>query len=148
MRIVFMGTPESAVPSLQRLLEDGHEIVAVWTQPDKPAGRGKQIHQSPVKEFALQHNLLVHQPLRIKTSEAKELFASHNADVAVVVAYGKILPPDFLSAPKHGCINVHFSLLPKYRGAAPVNWAIVNGEEQTGVTTMQIVEELDAGPIL
>jgi len=148
MRIVFMGTPESAVPSLQRLLDDGHEIVAVWTQPDKPAGRGKQLHQSPIKEFALQHNLTIHQPAKIKTQEAQELFHSHNADAAVVVAYGKILPPEFLNAYPHGCINVHFSLLPKYRGAAPVNWALVNGETETGVTTMRIVEELDAGPIL
>lgn len=148
MRIVFMGTPESAVPSLRRLVDDGHEIVAVWTQPDKPAGRGKKLHQSPVKEFALEHNLTIHQPQKIKNDEAKKLFASHQADVAVVVAYGKMLPAEFLNAPKNGCINVHFSLLPKYRGAAPVNWAIVNGEEQTGVTTMQIVEELDAGPVL
>lgn len=148
MRIVFMGTPESAVPSLRRLVDDGHEIVSVWTQPDKPAGRGNKLHESPVKEFARQNNLTIHQPQKIRTAEAKELFASHNADVAVVVAYGKILPTEFLTAPKHGCLNVHFSLLPKYRGAAPVNWAIVNGEAQTGVTTMQIVEELDAGPIL
>ena len=147
MRIVFMGTPESAVASLRRLFDDGHEIVSVWTQPDKPAGRGKKLHQSPVKEFALERNLTLHQPQKIKTVEAKELFASHKAEVAVVVAYGKILPTEFLTAPRHGCVNVHFSLLPKYRGAAPVNWAIVNGEEQTGVTTMKIVERLDAGPI-
>jgi methionyl-tRNA formyltransferase len=148
MRIVFMGTPDSAVPSLRRLVDDGHEIIAVWTQPDKPAGRGKQLQASPVKQFALEHNLAIHQPAKIKTPEAKELFASHNADVAVVVAYGKILPQEFLDAPRHGCVNVHFSLLPKYRGAAPVNWAIVNGEDQTGVTTMRIVQELDAGPVL
>ena len=148
MRLVFMGTPESAVPSLHRLIGDGHEVVAVWTQPDKPAGRGNKLHQSPVKQFAVQHNLTVHQPLKIKTPAAKELFASHQADAAIVVAYGRILPPDFLGAPRHGCINVHFSLLPKYRGAAPVNWAIVAGEKETGVTTMQIVEELDAGPVL
>jgi methionyl-tRNA formyltransferase len=148
MRIVFMGTPESAVPSLRRLLDDGHEIVAVWTQPDRPAGRGNKLHQSPVKEFAGQRNLTVHQPLKIKTEEAKALFASHKADTAIVVAYGRILPAEFLNAPQHGCINVHFSLLPKYRGAAPANWAIVNGEKETGVTTMKIVEELDAGPIL
>jgi|SRR5205809_412326 len=148
MRIVFMGTPDSAVPSLRRLLDDSHEIVAVWTQPDKPAGRGNRLHQSPVKEFALQNDLTVHQPAKIKTQEAKELFASHKADAAIVVAYGKILPSEFLNAYQHGCINVHFSLLPKYRGAAPVNWAIVNGEAETGVTTMRIVEELDAGPIL
>jgi len=148
MRIVFMGTPESAVPSLRRLVDDAHEIAAVWTQPDKPAGRGRKLHPPPVKEFALQHNLAVHQPQKIKTAEMKDLFASHNADIAVVVAYGRILPPEFLAAPKHGCVNVHFSLLPQYRGAAPVNWAIVNGESQTGVTTMRIVQELDAGPIL
>jgi methionyl-tRNA formyltransferase len=143
-----MGTPESAVPSLRRLLDEGHEIVAVWTQPDKPAGRGNKLHQSPIKEFAIQHNLTVHQPSKIKAAEAKALFASHNAEAAVVVGYGKILPAEFLHAPKHGCINVHFSLLPKYRGAAPVSWAIVNGEKETGVTTMRIIEELDAGPIL
>ena len=143
-----MGTPESAVPSLRRLLDDGHEIVAVWTQPDRPAGRGNKLHQSPVKEFAVQHNLTVHQPLKIRDFAAKDLFASHPADAAIVVAYGRILPLEFLSAHPHGCINVHFSLLPKYRGAAPVNWAIVDGEKETGVTTMRIVEELDAGPIL
>jgi methionyl-tRNA formyltransferase len=148
MRIVFMGTPASAVPSLRRLIDEGHEIVAVWTQPDKPAGRGKKLHWSPVKQFALEHGLAIHQPQKIKNDEAKELFASHSADVAVVVAYGKILPQEFLDAPGHGCVNVHFSLLPKYRGAAPVNWAIVNGETETGVTTMRIVQELDAGPIL
>ncbi len=148
MRLVFMGTPESAVPSLRRLLKDGHEVVAVWTQPDKPAGRGKKLHQSPVKRFALEHGLAIHQPTRIKTQEARKLFASHPADAAIIVAYGRILPPEFLDAHQHGCINVHFSLLPKYRGAAPVNWAIVNGEKETGVTTMQIVSELDAGPVL
>lgn len=148
MRIVFMGTPEAAVPSLGRLLEDGHEVVAVWTQPDRPAGRGKKLHQSPVKEFAVQHNLPVHQPLKIRTAEARNLFRTSGADAAVVVAYGRILPSDFLIAHPHGCINVHFSLLPKYRGAAPVNWAIVRGETETGVTTMRIVDELDAGPIL
>src|SRR5205809_6017351 len=103
MRIVFMGTPDSAVPSLRRLLDDGHEIVAVWTQPDKPAGRGKKLHQSPIKEFATQHNLTIHQPQKIKTPEAKELFASHSADLAVVVAYGKILPAEILAAPRQGC---------------------------------------------
>lgn len=148
MRIVFMGTPESAVPSLQRLLEDGHDIAAVWTQPDKPAGRGDKMHSPPIKDFALQHSLPVEQPKKIKTQDAKDLFASYDADLAVVVAYGRILPPEFLRAPRRGCINVHFSLLPLYRGAAPANWAIVNGEAQTGVTTMFIEEELDSGPIL
>lgn len=136
------------MPSLQRLLKDGHELAAVWTQPDKPAGRGDKMHSSPIKEFALENGLRVEQPSKIKTHEAKDLFASHEADVAVVVAYGRILPPEFLRAPRRGCINVHFSLLPLYRGAAPANWAIVNGEEKTGVTTMFIEEELDSGPIL
>ena len=148
MRIVFMGTPEAAVPSLARLVEEGHEIVAVWTQPDKPAGRGDKMHSPPIKDFALKHNLKVEQPQKIKTEQAKELFQSCNADLAVVVAYGRILPPEFFRAPRRGCINVHFSLLPSYRGAAPANWAIVNGEAKTGVTTMFIEQELDAGPIL
>lgn len=148
MRIVFMGTPEAAIPSLRRLLQDGHEIVAVWTQPDKPSGRGDKMRSPPIKEFASALNLPVEQPAKIKTEQAKKLFASYKADVAVVVAYGRILPPEYLSAPRRGCINVHFSLLPQYRGAAPVNWAIVNGEKKTGVTTMFIEEELDSGPIL
>lgn len=148
MRIVFMGTPESAVPSLQRLLEDGHEVAAVWTQPDKPSGRGEKTHAPPLKEFALAHGLHVEQPAKIKTQEAIELFASYNAETAIVVAYGRLLPNEFLRAPRRGCINVHFSLLPLYRGAAPANWAIVNGETKTGVTTMFIEQQLDAGPIL
>ena len=148
MRIVFMGTPESAVPSLQRLLEDGHEVVAVWTQPDKPAGRGDKMHSPPIKVLALERGLPVEQPQKIKTEPAKELFASYDAEIAVVVAYGRILPSEFLCAPRRGCINVHFSLLPLYRGAAPANWAIVNGAIKTGVTTMFIEEELDSGPIL
>jgi methionyl-tRNA formyltransferase len=148
MRIVFMGTPESAVPTLRRCLQDSHEVVAVWTQPDRASGRGNKVSLSPIKQFALSKDLKVHQPTRIKTDDAADLFRSHNADVAVVVAYGRILPQSFLEAPKYGCVNVHFSLLPKYRGAAPVNWAIVNGEHLTGVTTMLIEQELDSGPIL
>jgi methionyl-tRNA formyltransferase len=148
MRIVFMGTPQAAVPTLQRCLTDGHEVVAVWTQPDRPSGRGHRVSFSPVKEFALAHGLVVHQPSRIKNDEALQLFASHEADVAVVVAYGRILPEQFLQAPRRGCINVHFSLLPLYRGAAPANWAIANGETETGVTTMFIEPTLDTGPIL
>ncbi len=148
MRIVFMGTPHAAVPTLRQCLADGHEVVAVWTQPDRPSGRGNKVTFSPVKDFALSQGLTVHQPARIKNDEAKELFFSHHADVAVVVAYGRILPEEFLRAPRRGCINVHFSLLPLYRGAAPANWAIVNGETMTGVTTMFIEPELDTGPIL
>lgn len=148
MRIVFMGTPQAAVPTLRQCLADGHEVVAVWTQPDRPAGRGHRVAFSPVKEFALANGLTVHQPSRIKNDEAISLFASHDADVAVVVAYGRILPESFLQTPRRGCINVHFSLLPLYRGAAPANWAIVRGEVETGVTTMFIEPSLDTGPIL
>lgn len=143
-----MGTPHAAAPTLRQCIADGHEVVAVWTQPDKPSGRGNRVAFSPVKEFALSQGLNVYQPARIKNDEAKRLFASHDVDVAVVVAYGKILPEEFLRAPRFGCINVHFSLLPKYRGAAPANWAIINGETETGVTTMFIEPTLDTGPIL
>lgn len=148
MRIVFMGTPQAAVPTLRRCVEDGHEVVAVWTQPDRPSGRGHKVSFSPVKEFAVSQNIPVYQPQRIKTDETKKLFASHDADVAVVVAYGRILPEEFLRAPVRGCINVHFSLLPHYRGAAPANWTIVNGDKETGVTTMFMEPTLDTGPIL
>lgn len=136
------------MPTLQRCLEDGHEVVAVWTQPDRPAGRGNKLSQPPVKEFALKHGLTVHQPAKIRNKAALDLFASHDADLSVVVAYGRILPTTFLRAPRRGCLNVHFSLLPHYRGAAPVNWAIVRGERETGVTTMRIDEGLDTGAIL
>ncbi len=148
MKIVFMGTPLAAVPTLEQILEDGHEVVAVWTQPDRPAGRGNKLTALPVKEFALENGLKVFQPTKIKTKESLELFKSHNADVAVVVAYGRILPQTFLEAFPRGAINVHFSLLPKYRGAAPVNWAIVNGEKKTGITTMKMDAGLDTGDIL
>ena len=148
MKIVFMGTPQAAVPTLQKIIEDGHEVLAVWTQPDKPAGRGNKLTAPPVKEFALLHNLPVLQPVKIKTEETLQLFQLHQADVAVVVAYGRILPESFLKAFPYGAINVHFSLLPKYRGAAPVNWAIVEGEEVTGVSTMQMDAGLDTGDIL
>ena len=143
-----MGTPQSAVPSLERCVADGHQIMSVWTQPDRPAGRGHKVASSEVKQIAQSHGLQIEQPARIKNEEAKELFRSYKAEVAVVVAYGKILPAEFLQAPKHGCINVHFSLLPMYRGAAPVNWAVMNGDPKTGVTTMFIEPELDSGPIL
>jgi methionyl-tRNA formyltransferase len=148
MRLIFMGTPEAAVPALRRCLEDGHEVVAVWTQPDRPSGRGNKLKAPPVKEYARLCGLTVHQPAKIRTDEAFSLFSSYKADAAIVVAYGRILPAAFLRAPRRGCINVHFSLLPKYRGAAPVNWAIVRGETETGVTTMQMDEGLDTGPIL
>ena len=148
MNIVFMGTPQAAIKSLERLISDGHEVTCVYTQPDRPSGRRKKITFSPVKEFALTHGIRVLQPSKIKTSEALEEFRSLRADVAVVVAYGRILPESFLNAFPNGAINVHFSLLPKYRGAAPVNWAIANGESETGVTTMKMDNGLDTGDIL
>ena len=148
MKIVFMGTPEAAAASLRRIAADGHEVAAVYTQPDKPAGRGRKMHVSAVKECALEFGLPVYQPTKIKTADAVETFKNHRADLAVVVAYGRILPIAFLEAFPKGAVNVHFSLLPKYRGAAPVNWAIVNGERETGVTTMLMDEGLDTGAML
>ncbi|MFZ1701988.1 MAG: methionyl-tRNA formyltransferase [Pyrinomonadaceae bacterium] len=148
MKIVFMGTPNAAVPSLERLIADGHQVVAVYTQPDRPAGRGNKIVYSPVKLKAIERSIPVFQPLKIKAADTIEEFRSHGAKVVVVVAYGRILPETYLNAFEHGAVNVHFSLLPKYRGAAPVNWAIVNGETETGVTTMQMDVGLDTGPIL
>lgn len=148
MKIVFMGTPAVAALSLQRLIDDGHEVVGVYTQPDRPSGRGNKIAFSPVKELAEQSGLTLFQPARIKTPEALEDFKSLDAEIAVVVAYGRILPDGFLSAFPKGAVNLHFSLLPKYRGAAPVNWAIVNGERVTGVTTIKMDAGLDTGDIL
>jgi len=148
MRLIFMGTPEMAVPTLERIVADAHDVAVVITQPDKPAGRGNKLHSPPVKETALRLNLPLHQPTKIRTDEFREFFAGLNADAAVVVAYGRILPKWLLDIPRLGCINNHFSLLPKYRGAAPVNWAIANGEGETGVTTMLIDEGLDTGDIL
>ncbi len=148
MKVVFMGTPAAAARSLQRLIDDGHEIAAVYTQPDRPSGRGNKIVFSPVKELAESHDLPLLQPSKIRTPEAAEEFKSWAADVAVVVAYGRILPDAFLYAFPGGAINLHFSLLPKYRGAAPVNWAIVNGETVTGVTTIKMDAGLDTGDIL
>jgi methionyl-tRNA formyltransferase len=149
VKLIFMGTPEFAVPSLERLIQDGHEVAAVFTQPDKPAGRGKLLHEPPVKTFALTHGIAVHQPAKIKTNEeVRSSFQNLSPDACVVAAYGKILPPWLLAIPRLGCINVHASLLPKYRGAAPINWAIANGERQTGVTIMQMDAGMDTGPML
>lgn len=143
-----MGTPAAAAVSLARLIDDEHDIAAVYTQPDRPAGRGNKIAFSPVKQFALDRGISVHQPIKIRTEDAIAEFRSINAELAVVVAYGRILPGSFLNAFPMGAVNVHFSLLPKYRGAAPVNWAIVNGETVTGVTTMKMDAGLDTGEIL
>lgn len=143
-----MGTPQAAVPSLERCVSDGHEVAAVYTQPDRPSGRGNKVRASAVKQFALEKGIRVLQPEKIKAPKALEQFTELGADIAVVVAYGRILPESFLTAFPRGAVNVHFSLLPKYRGAAPVNWAIVNGETVTGVTTMKMDTGLDTGDIL
>lgn len=145
MKIIFAGTPDFAVPSLQMLLASKHDVCAVYTQPDRPAGRGRQLHVSPVKELALKHNISVFQPFTLKTDE--ELL-SLNADLMVVVAYGVILTQAVLDVPRLGCINVHGSLLPRWRGAAPIQRALMAGDEKTGVTIMQIVRKLDAGDML
>jgi methionyl-tRNA formyltransferase len=150
MKLIFMGTPEFAVPSLRKLIAAGHHVQAVFTQPDKPVGRKQVITSQPVKAFALKHDLKVYQPLKIKTAEARAEFEPlfQQGDAGIVAAYGRILPDWMLSAPRLGCINVHSSILPKYRGAAPINWAIVNGETETGVTIMQMDSGMDTGDIL
>lgn len=148
MKIVFMGTPDFAVPCLQRLIDMGQNITGVFTQPDKPKGRGYQMMPPPVKELALKHNLPVFQPAKMRDGEALGIIKELAPDLIVVVAYGKILPKDILDAPKLGCINVHGSLLPKYRGAGPIQWSIINGEKVTGVTTMFMAEGLDTGDMI
>ena len=148
MRIVFMGTPDFAVPSLKALVEAGHEICGVFTQPDKPKNRGMKLQQPPVKEYAVSAGLTVFQPVKMRDGEALEILRALNSDLIAVAAYGKILPVDILELPRLGCINVHSSLLPKYRGAAPINWAILNGEDETGVTIMYMAEGMDTGDIL
>lgn len=148
MKVVFMGTPEFAVPTLKKLYENGHEISLVVTQPDKPSGRGKKLKKSEVKEVAEELNLPVFQPDKIKKLENIEVLKQLIPDVIVVVAYGQILNKEILDIPRYGCINVHASLLPKLRGAAPLNWAIINGETHTGVTTMKMDVGLDTGDML
>jgi len=149
MRIIFMGTPEVAVPTLRKIIERGHEVGAVFTQPDKPTGRHQILTPPPVKVAAEKYGLAVYQPEKIKNNEeVRQVFQALSPDAAVVVAYGRILPPWLLEIPRLGCINVHFSLLPKYRGAAPVNWAVARGETETGITTMLMDEGMDTGPIL
>ena len=148
MKIIFAGTPDFAVPSLQMLLASKHEICAVYTRPDRPAGRGRQLHISPVKALALKHAIPVFQPLTLKTDEDLQQLRSFAADLIVVVAYGMILTQAVLDMPRLGCINVHGSLLPRWRGAAPIQQALMAGDEKTGVTIMQIVRKLDAGSML
>jgi len=149
VQIIFMGTPAFAVPTLKRLIESKrHNVAAVVTQPDKPAGRGKKLQPPPVKELALAHHIPVFQPEKLRGMNFDTVLAPFNPDVIVVVAYGKILPPEILRLPKFGCINLHASLLPKYRGAAPIQWAIINGERVTGVTIMLLDEGMDTGNII
>lgn len=148
MRIVFMGTPDFAVPSLEALLRRGHEIAAVYTQPDKPKGRGHKLLPPPVKVLALEHNIPVCQPTTLRNAEAVETLRAFEPELIVVAAYGKILPPDVLTIPPHGCINVHGSLLPQYRGAAPIQWAVLNGDKISGVTIQRMAEGVDTGDIL
>ena len=148
MRILFMGTPDFAVASLKRLVEEGHEICGVFTQPDKPKNRGHKLAFSPVKEYAITQNLEIYQPLKMRDGEAYGIVERQAPELIVVAAYGKILPEDILNFPRLGSINVHSSLLPKYRGAAPINWAILDGEAETGVSIMYMAKELDAGDVI
>ena len=149
MKVIYMGTPDIAVSVLESIIEAGHDVVAVVTQTDKPKGRGGKVQFPPVKEAALDHNIPVYQPARIKNNrEIEEILKSYNADIIVVVAYGQILPASILYMTPLGCVNVHASLLPKYRGAAPIQWSIIDGEKKTGVTTMLMNEGLDTGDML
>lgn len=148
MRIIFMGTPDFSVGTLEALTEAGHEVCLAVTQPDKPKGRGKEMQFTPVKEAALKHGIPVYQPRRVREPECIEVLRKYQADVMVVIAFGQILPKEILEMTPYGCINVHASLLPKYRGAAPIQWSIICGEEVTGVTTMQMDEGLDTGDML
>ena len=148
MRIIFMGTPEFAVPALIALIEAGHEVVAVYTQPPRPAGRGKQLQPSPVQLAAEARGIAVRYPASLKGEGEQAEFAALGADIAIVAAYGLILPQTVLAAPKHGCLNIHASLLPRWRGAAPIQRAILAGDEETGVTIMRMEAGLDTGPML
>lgn len=148
IRIVFMGTPAFAVPCLEMLVKEGYEVAAVVTQPDKPKGRGKKLATSPVKEYAITQSIEVLQPEKIRTTEFDAILREINPDLLVTVAYGKILPKNILDIPRLGCINVHGSILPKLRGAAPIQWAIINGEKETGITTMYTDIGTDTGDML
>ena len=148
MRIVFMGTPDFAVPSLQALIDAGHDVCAVYTQPDKPQGRKQILTAPPVKTLALEHDIPVFQPNTLKNEDEQARLRELAPEVIIVVAYGKLLPKAVLDIPSHGCINVHGSLLPRWRGAAPIQWAVIAGDEMAGVTTMQMAEGLDTGDML
>ena len=148
MRIVFMGTPDFASASLKKLIDEKFDVVGVFTQPDKPKGRGMELCASPVKELALENGLPVFQPVKMRDGTALAQIKALEPDILVVVAYGRILPDNILAVPKYGAINVHGSLLPKYRGAAPIQWAVLNGDKVTGVTTMYLASEMDTGDII
>ena len=148
MRILFMGTPDIAADSLQAILDAGHEVCAVFTRPDKPVGRKQVLTAPPVKQLAVQYGIPVYQPRTLRDGSSDSLIQELAPEIIVVVAYGCIIPPQLLHAAKYGCINLHVSLLPKYRGSAPIQWAVLNGDEQTGVTIMQLDEGLDTGDIL
>ena len=148
MRILFMGTPDFAVPSLESLVAAGHTVCGVFTQPDKPRNRGMKLQAPPVKVCALAHNIPVYQPVKLRDGAALALIQELAPELIVVAAYGRILPDEILAAPPKGCINVHSSLLPNYRGAAPIHWAVLNGERETGVTIMHMAHDLDAGDII
>lgn len=148
MRIVFMGTPDFSVPTLEALVKGGHEVIGVVTQPDKPKGRGKAVLMTPVKEKALEYGIPVYQPVRAREESFVELLRELNPDAMVVIAFGQILPKSILDIPKYGCINIHASLLPKYRGAAPLQWVVLEGEKETGITTMMMDVGMDTGDML
>lgn len=148
MRIIFMGTPDFSVPTLESLIQSRHQVIGVVTQPDKPKGRGKEISMSPVKETAQKHHIPVYQPVRARESSFVEEMRSLEPDVMVVIAFGQILSREFLEIPKYGCINIHASLLPAYRGAAPIQWAVINGDKETGLTTQMMDVGIDTGDIL
>ena len=148
MRIVFMGTPDFSVPALKALVEAGHQVIAVVTQPDKPKGRGKEVQMTPVKIQAMEYGIPVYQPAKVREASFVEVLQGMEADVYVVIAFGQLLPKAVLELPKYGCINIHASLLPKYRGAAPIQWCVIDGERETGITTMMMDVGLDTGDML
>ena len=148
MRIVFMGTPDFSVPALKALVEAGHQVIAVVTQPDKPKGRGKEVQMTPVKIQAMEYGIPVYQPAKVREASFVEVLKGLEADVYVGIAFGQILPKAVLELPKYGCINIHASLLPKYRGAAPIQWCVIDGERETGITTMMMYVGLDTGDML
>ncbi len=148
MKLVYMGTPDFAVPTLETLINSKHEVVAVVTQPDKPKGRGKEVQYTPVKKVALKYNIPVYQPVKVRDSEFVSLLRELNADAIIVAAFGQILSKEIIDMPPYGCINVHASLLPKYRGAAPIQWCVINGEKETGITAMHMDTGIDTGDML